>query len=256
MLFLDAADDYIRHIKHERKLATATIVMYVSWLRAYDAWLKGLGHDAPTVEAHFTSILLRRYQQDASERRLRPRSIRGMFFPLRGLGEYLLANKVIAENPVRALTMPKLDAAQRGVVSDEELSLLLGACERQLDKVRIALDRALLSVLIYTGVRASELLDMRLEDVNFAAGTLLIPRGKGNKSRLLYPPRECLDALREWYRVRPDADHDWVWRQDKARRLSIEALRIEIEHVKAIAGLRDATWIKPHGLRPRSPRDS
>jgi hypothetical protein len=48
----------------------------------------------------------------------------------------------------------------------------------------------------------------------------LIPRDKGNKSRLLHPSPECLNAPAGWLRIRPEADHDWSWPHNKARRLS------------------------------------
>jgi site-specific recombinase XerD len=250
MLFSDVTDDYLRCIAHERKVSPTTTACYKAWLHHFEKWLTDNDYPQPATLEQFTTPILRRYQQELSaERKYRPRTILGAFYPLRGMGDYLVQNRVISDNPVRHLTMPKKDAAVRKVVSQEEILQMLDVCDKQRNKTRIAYERALLCTLVYTGIRAAEFLDMRIEHVDVGARTLLIPNGKGSKSRLLYLTDECADALREWLRVRPAAKHDWVWFSDVRRRISVETLRRDLEDIKARAGLVHARWIQPHSIR-------
>lgn len=90
---------------------------------------------------------------------------------------------------------------------------------------------------------------MGIPDLDLNAQTLLIPCGKGSKSRLLYLTPECTETLRHWLRLRPGAKHDWVWRGNVERRISVDTLRRDLEDIKARASLSHARWIKPHSLR-------
>lgn len=250
MFFQDAAEDYLKFIALEKRYSARTVGTYKWWLSHYARFILESGYPAPVrVTDAFSTPLLRRFQQGLAERKLRSRTILAAFYGLRGLGDYLVTNKVLPANPVRDLTMPKKGAAERHTVSTQEIKKMLIACGLQRDKQRIAYERALLTTLALTGVRAQELLDMRLPDVRFDAKTLLVPHGKGDKARTLYPPDEWWQAMREWFALRPPCSHDWVWAQDRGRRISVETLRRDLEDIKARAGLSHATWIKPHALR-------
>lgn len=250
MFFLDALNEYLRHIDLERHYSPRTVATYKWWSHRYGRFVLESGYTAPlSLQDAFNTPVLRRFQQSLSEHKLKGRTILVAFYGLRGLGDYLVSQKYIEVNPVRDLTMPKKGAAERRIVSDEELKRLLVAVGLQRDKARIAYEGALLSTLIYTGVRAQELLDMRLPNINFDGKTLIIPHGKGDKSRILYPPDEWWLAMREWVALRPACNHDWIWVSNVSRRISVETMRRELEEIKARAGLSNANHIKPHSIR-------
>ena len=251
MQFNEAKIEYVSYIKTELKLAKTTCATYSSWLNHYSKWLVTQGQPNPTVADALKTATLRNYRKclDASGRR--PRTILGAFHPIKGMCVRLKEQKILRRNPMDGVTLPGKDAATRVKVTDDQVSALLGAVERQLNPDKVALSRALLSTLIYTGIRAQELCDLRMHDVNFQDLTLLVARGKGNKSRELYPPQEFWDAIKPWLAVRDKmgCDHDYVWAQTRTRRLSDDYVRRVIEELKAIAGLRDAVGLKPHGFR-------
>ncbi len=249
LLYADAAKDYLNCIRYERGLSSRTCEMYASWLHHYEKWLKENGSQQPTL-SEFSTPVLRRFLYTLSARKYRPRTIRGVFYPLRGLGDFLVENGVLDKNPVRALAMPKNDAAERPLVSTEEIAALLDAIERQHNPRQTALSRGLLSTLIFTGIRAGELLDLEVSHVSISEGTLLVAHGKGEKSRQLFPPPECLSALSEWLRIREkECTHPYLWAEDRGRRVGYEGLRRILEEVKSIAGLRGRDNIKCHSLR-------
>ena len=198
----------------------------------------------------FSTPVLRRYLYSLSARGLRPRTIHGLFDPLRGLGNFLVDNGVLTANPVLALKMPKKDAAQCLTISREEIAALLEALERQRDPRHTALSRAILHTLVFCGLRAQECLDLKVAHVSLDNKTLLVASGKGRKSRMLYPSPECLAALSEWLLVREaDCTHDWLWAEDRGRRVGYEGLRQMLEEIKCLAGLRDHANIKCHSIR-------
>jgi site-specific recombinase XerD len=251
MKLSDAVTDYVRHIKHERNLATTTCTHYASGLKGFLRWLaaNGYGED-PTLFDVLTVSVLRRYQYEKSRTGRRPRSIYTIFHPLRGLCEFLVQNGLLDANPTHDLTLPKKDAAIRLTVTDEEVRALLDACERLSTSRLIALSRALLSVLIYGGLRREEACSLHISDVNLSEKSLFVRSGKGSKSRRVYVCSDAVHALREWLAIREkDCQEDWLFMYDRARRVHHITIANMIETLKATAGLRDNPAIKPHSLR-------
>lgn len=250
MLLSNAIVDYIAYIRHEKGLSKLTVLHYQSNLRALLRWIKENGFgDAPEVDI-LTLPTLRRYLYQMSSRGLRPRSINTAFHGPRGLCVFLVENGALTENPMLKLTMPKKDAATRRTVSDDEITLLLDACERQSNPRQIAHTRAVLSALVYAGLRRAEVCDLFLGDVNLKENSLLVRQGKGQKSRKVFVCSDCIDALREWMAVREtDTKHNYLFSIDRNRRVHNQGLASIITNLKATAGLRDHTNILPHALR-------
>lgn len=245
----DVMEDYFQHIKVELGLSERTCVGYRSWGRHFLRWLTENVQPEPTLE-DFTTANLKRYLYYLAAGKRRPRTIRGAFFPLKGLGQFLVEMGALAEDPCAAIKLPKLDAARRELVTDDEVRALLAACDRQADRRKAALCRAIVSVLVFAGLRRSECLDLRVSDINLAEKSILVQQGKGMKSRVVYPHSECLAALRDWLALRPrECSHDYLFALDRSRRVHEVRLMKLLEEVKAIAGLAGHGNIKPHSLR-------
>jgi site-specific recombinase XerD len=242
-------DDYISYIQHEAGLAKSTYKSYNFWLNSFEKWVVENGYPEPQI-ADFTPTLLRRFLYALSGRGLRPRTIRGAFHPLKGLSAHLVRVGANATDVSKGVVLPKKDAAIRLTVSDEEIELLLDATQRHRDPKRRAFDLALISVLVYGGLRRQELIDLEIGDINLAEGSILVRAGKGSKSRKVFVHEEATNALRDWMALRPvDARHSYLFALDTNRRIAHEGLRLRLEDIKARAGLAGAPNIKPHSLR-------
>lgn len=250
MKLTDCITDYLNHIRYERGLSKITCLHYQCWLRHFSDWLAESGYPTPNLEDVFTLPVLRRYQYHKAREGARPRTVHSAFHSLRGLGEFLVANAVLTENPAKQLTLPKKDAARRLLVTDADVVALLDACERLRTPRQMALSRAILSVLCYGGLRREEVCNLRIDDVNLSDKSLLVRSGKGGKSRKVFVCKEAVNALREWLAVREkDCQADWLFMFDRKRRIHHDGIATLLETVKAIAGLRDNEAVKPHSLR-------
>lgn len=249
MRLADVTKDYLSYIRTERGLSYNTHKTYQTSLHHFHAWLEQNGYPDPGLDT-FTLPILRRFLYALAGRNCRPRTIHGYFHGIRGLGEFLVAQGVFHENPARAVTLPKKDAAQRRTVSDTEVAQILQACERRRSPRQIAIARAMISVLVYGGLRRQELLDLRVTDVSLSEQSILIRRGKGSKSRRIYLCQDATSALQEWLALRPkDCRHDYLFALDTNRRIHHNGLQSLLAELKAIAGLRDHDNIQPHSLR-------
>jgi integrase/recombinase XerD len=258
MLVSDAVRDYLSYIINERGLSIHTRRCYQTQLGHFQRWAADNGYPDPTAEC-LTTAVLRRFQYSLSARGLRPRSIHGYFDALDSLCTFLVANGAIPDNPTKALTLPKKDAAIRNVVTEPELMALVEAVERiRKERTRI-MARAVLYTFLYSGLRRAECCDLKVDDINLKERSILVRCGKGSKSRKVFACDECIGALREWLAVRTtgpgfagegrECNHDWLWAYNWERRLCGESLVNLIEEIKTIAGFADRKHIKPHSLR-------
>lgn len=79
------------------------------------------------------------------------------------------------------------------------------------DTVRGALDQAWFLTLTYTGVRLSELLNIRLSDLDFTGGRLFVIGGKNGHERVIYLAPALTSALAHYLTLRPVSDDDHLW---------------------------------------------
>jgi site-specific recombinase XerD len=113
--FDDVCRDFVYHIKHERGLSASSVAGYSSWLKHFQKWCEEAGVGSDQLADCFNTPVLRRYLYWLSGRGLRPRSIWSAFFPLRGLGVFLIENGLLTENPTLAIKLPKKDKSTFGL---------------------------------------------------------------------------------------------------------------------------------------------
>jgi integrase/recombinase XerC len=197
----EAIRDYLDYARYEAGHSAKTLKCYQTRQREFERWLAEQGFSDPPID-EITTELIRRFSYSLSARKLRPRTIRSAMGAVRALFPYLVAQGALRYDLSRKVTLPKLDAAERRLVDDDDLQKLLEAAGRQLSVFRCTRDRGMLAVLIYCGLRRQELLDLRLTDLNLETRSLLVQQGKGKKSRVVPLCQEAIPPLREWLAMR------------------------------------------------------
>lgn len=249
MNLTDLVESYNRHVIEAKLLAASSREGYTSWCRAYCRWVEVETGQTPTVE-HFSVHYLRRYKGSITGR-FANNTIRGVCHGLRHFGNWLVSEHILPKNPAMEVEQPKKKPGKRLLVSTEEVTAVLAACDRIANPRRAALARAIVSTLIYAGPRRSELTAMKLADLDLRARQkqITIPHGKGDKFRVIPICDECADNILRWIRLRGECRLDNLFMLDVARRVSDGTLRTILEEVKAIAGYPCAPNILPHSLR-------
>ena len=251
MFLKDAVEEYLLYLQHERSGSHNTLKSYAGSLQRFANWLAANGTPNPPV-VEITTLLARRYLYHLSEQGLRPRTRLRHWAAIRSLFTMLTEREVFSENPLAKIALPKKDPARRLLVSDEELIQVIEAAGSQRIAWRAARDQAVLAILIFTGLRRTEVLDLRLQDVDLGRSMLYVAHGKGDKARWVPLCREAKEYVETWLTFRPPAMHDWLWAYGQARRLSANGLAGTLESAKQSAGLGGAENIKPHSIRHRA----
>lgn len=101
---------------------------------------------------------------------------------LKAFYKYLVLEKEISDNPTEFLEAPKLGRKLPDILSIEEIEKIINSLD--LSKAEGQRNRAVLELLYGSGLRVSELINLKLSEVDFKNNILLIT-GKGNKQRLV-----------------------------------------------------------------------
>lgn len=155
---------------------------------------------------------------------------------------------VRARNPMARIPEPKGAPKRTEILSDDQLRALVDACKgRDFNAVR---DMAIIRVLLDCGLRRSELVGMKLHDVDLDAQTILV-LGKGQKERLVAFGTKTSEALRTYLRYRRrhrDARLEELWLVGKPHRGALEGSGVAqlLRRRAAKAGVPN---VHPHKLR-------
>jgi site-specific recombinase XerD len=172
--------------------------------------------------------------------------VHACFRPLRTLLLWVESEEIMPpgwKNPIRKVKAPKLAVQPIEPIALEDVRALAQTCGLGFSGVR---DKAMILGLLDTGARAQEFLNLNLEDVDLAAGSLLIRRGKGSKPRMAFLGRKTLRAVRAYIRLRHDTNPAF-WVSVHGDRMTYAALRCLLRRRAHAAGLRSIP--SPHDFR-------
>ncbi|MBS1227540.1 MAG: tyrosine recombinase XerD [Proteobacteria bacterium] len=175
----------------EDGLAKASLSSYRSDLLHFSNWLGE--QQLPALCAADEASLMRFVA--ALSQTLRASSQARYISTLRRFYRYLLARGRIGADPMLKIAMPVKPSRLPKVLSEAQVEALLAAPE--LDASLGLRDRAMLETLYATGLRVSELVGLKLHEVNFEMGVIRV-FGKGSKERLVPLGEEAIDWLRRY----------------------------------------------------------
>jgi integrase/recombinase XerD len=187
-----AIQQFLDHLKVERELTPATIQAYGGDLARFALFASGRKLSAA---AAVRSMDVLDFLVHLTENKLSARSQARRLITLRQLFKFLKAERVIPIDPTEDIDLPRYGRKLPDFLSIEEVDSLLAAPDRR--TVRGTRDAAMLETLYATGLRVSELVKLRLRDVNFDAG-YLVTLGKGRKERLVPVGEAALASIRTY----------------------------------------------------------
>lgn len=186
---------YLHHCRTEKGLSQNTLEAYRQDLAKFGEFCP----DAPLESVNLQT--LRSYLDHLRSRTLSPRSIARQVTTLRGFFSFLAEEGLTEGNAAELLSAPKTGSSLPKYLNFGTVDRLIDAPAA--DNGTGARDHAMLELLYATGLRVSELIHLRLADLDELSGVLRVT-GKGNKQRLVPVGRQALTAVEEYVRdLRP-----------------------------------------------------
>jgi len=234
-------------LRADRKSET-TLKTYSDGVRFYLAWC------AEQQAAPLERGSIRGWVAALLDKGNQPATARARQLAVRRFTSWLAEEGEIPADPFLGIKAPKLDTKVIEPLTDDELRALLKACTppkgaTAAEMLRHRRDEAILRLMLETGARAGEVVAIERADVDAAAGTAIIRRGKGGKGRVVpFGPYTAL-ALDRYMRLRTHhrlASSPALWLGDRGKGFTYDALH------QALAGRATAAGIvgfHPHKMR-------
>lgn len=229
----------------ERGLSSNTLAAYRADLVALARWLAARHVALPkTGRADLMDFIAARVHGGA-----RPRSTARQLSSFRRFFRYLIREALIAEDPTAQIAMPKIGRSLPRSLSEAEVEALLAA-PAVADPLGHR-DRTMLEVLYATGLRVSELVHLKLGQVNMNQGVIRV-LGKGNRERLIPLGEEAMRWLKTFIDgaradILLDRSTDFLFPTRRGDRMTRQAFwHIIKRYARKAAVDRD---LSPHTLR-------
>jgi integrase/recombinase XerD len=240
------AELYADYLNFERGLSPLTVRAYVRELERFVDFAVERGRlDSSSV----TSEDIRDYVFRLGDLGLAPTSVRRAQSALRTYFGFLLEEGTLQSDPTEGIQSPRVGRPLPKVLDEADVSALLEA--PRLDSSMYWRDRAILEFLYATGVRVSELVGLRLSDLDLEEGLCTV-FGKGAKERMVPLGRPACVALSRYLsEVRPTlekgAGAGRVFLNQRGRPLSRTSVWKIVKDASQLAGIEGE--VSPHVLR-------
>lgn len=239
-------DSFINFLQHEKRYSPHTVISYQNDLSQFTDFLAAEYElDKPLEVNHFH---VRSWMVRLMEAGISPRSINRKLSTLKSYFKYLLKRELVKINPTLKIVAPK--TSKRLPVYVERINM-----EELFEKVAFkegyagARDRMVLDILYCTGMRLSELLNLKESDIDLIKRELKV-LGKGNKERIIPFDRNLEQSIREYLEVKHAAFGEstpYILLTDKGQQMYPKFVYNLVKHFLSLVTTVDKR--SPHVLR-------
>src|SRR5574337_2195793 len=191
---LEQIETYLLYLQAERAASPHTLKNYAIDLQQFRAFLR-TGRETPWNPAEVDSLAIRAFVADLHRRGIARSSIARKLATLRSFFRYLCREGIVAANPARLVSTPKLPKRLPAYLTVDEVDRLLAPVGGQ--DLPGARDLAILELFYASGIRLSELTGLDVRDVDMR-GALVRVTGKGGKERIVPVGSKAIAALRRY----------------------------------------------------------
>lgn len=234
--------DYIDYLKYEKNLSPRTIEKYKYSLIVFEKYMLNKNINLFDVTQYDIMDFLTNYFKDkgVSSKTNSITSINNFYI-------YLVKDKRININPCENIDRPKMKKRLPDVLTVNEVDKLLDIPLHTKEDYR---DKAILEVLYATGIRISELTNLKMQDVDFTNKVVRV-FGKGSKERIVPINKYALKYLGMYLDIRGSFLKgkltDYIFLNSKGEAISRESFGLELNKIVKKQGLNKK--VTPHMLR-------
>ncbi len=237
----DFLKEFLTYLQVEKGLARHSLESYQRDLNRLQTWASKNNKQLSDL----TRADLRKWIASLSREGLAPTSIARAVSATRGFFKFLMLDGHIKHHPAEDLDTPQRFAYLPRFLTEDEINRLFAAPDVSTeDGIR---DRAVLEIMYASGLRVSELVNLKVADVDLLAG-LIVCHGKGNKERRVPVGKSAIHWLQQYAAVKAgygkqSSPHLFVYRGRPFTRQLAWAM---IKRHAQKAGIKN---VSPHTLR-------
>lgn len=239
--------NYLDFLRLEKNLSPHSLTSYKFDFNKYRTFLihSGVKNASGVTEGHISQFLITLHR-----RKLSPRSIARTLSAIRGFHRYLLGEEEVKNDPTQIVDTPKQERVLPEVLSISEVDEILKQPDTS-DRLGIR-DRAILETLYATGVRVSELANLKQANLMFDDGLIAVI-GKGSKERIIPIGRSAQQWIEKYqkqsrvYLTKGGKSQDYLFLSVRCTKLTRDMIRKLVEKYTSAAGIKKN--VHPHTFR-------
>lgn len=200
------------YLRRERRLSEHTVLNYLNDVRQFERWLELRGVEAGRCLERATRDDLQAYIVQRMAEGLSARATQRKVFALRTFYRLLVDEELVTDNPTRGVPLPKAQQTLPKCLSASDVEKVVRWMDTandvhgQLCPLR---DKAIMLTLFASGLRASELIHVKMADLDLQNGFVKVWNGKGGKDGIVPLSPPAIEALTTYIReVRAKHDPD------------------------------------------------
>ena len=243
-------DDYSVYLRLERSLSVNSINAYCSDIDKLYDFLNSSGNKTGISTLEGVNIeLLNAFIVEESSKKLSKRSQSRVISALKSFYNFLEIEGVVKKSQAELLDSPKITPYIPIILSVSEIEKILASVDLSLPEGHR--NRAMIEVLYSCGLRATELITLKISDLFFKEGFIRVT-GKGSKQRLVPIGGPAIDSVQFYMKIRKagpidEKNEDILFLNRRGKNLTREMLFLIVKKQAATAGVEKN--ISPHTFR-------
>lgn len=237
-------ESFLKYLTQERRYSKKTVEAYQEDLKTYYLFLD----EKKISYQKITNDEIRRFLKYLNSKKYSKNTISRLLSTLRHYYNYLITQKIVFKNPFKVIRNPKKDKRMPNFLQYDELEKIINSIELT-DEFNIR-NRLIIELLYATGLRVSELSNLKIADFNFKTKEIRVI-GKGSKERIVffgeYANEVLLLYLKEARPKLSKQSNEYLLLNKNGTKLSTRGIELVIE--KVIKELSIKHHISPHTLR-------
>jgi len=234
-------DKFLSYLKNEKRYSPLTVSAYTTDLTQFYNFIKAQ-YELTRIEG-VTHGLVRSWIVDMIDSGISTRSVNRKITTLKSYYKFLLREGVVEKNPMLKILPPKTSKKLPVFVEKSSMDELLDVVEFD-EGEKGSRDRLIILLLYSTGIRLSELINLRVSDIDFNKETLKI-LGKGKKERVLPFSQSLGNEMKAYLDTAHPAE--WLFCTDKGKKLYAKLVyRIVNSYLRKVTTISKKS---PHVLR-------
>jgi integrase/recombinase XerD len=239
-------EEFINYLAVERGLADNTLLAYRRDLNKYSAYLgkRGIKEAGRVKRDHISDFMY-----DQKKKKLTANSICRSLAAIKMFHRFLVRERLVAEDPTHLIDTPKIWKKVPDVLATAQIESMINTVKgKGWQAVR---DKAILELFYASGMRVSELLNLKVDSVNLELGYVRCI-GKGSKERIIPIGRRACEAVEKYCRTArkklvKDKTIMFLFLSRLGKKISRQSIWKIIKNCAKKAKIK--TEIKPHTLR-------
>lgn len=237
-------EKYLDYLKVVKKYSNKTILSYYDDLIEYNEFLGNNFKNILNIDIDIT----KEYLKYLYERGINKNSISRKLSSIRGFYNYLVKEEILTSSPFNSIPNPKKDLYLPKFLNDKELNKIFSVCSENTSSDER--DTLIIELLYATGIRVSELVNIKVKDIDRTNKSIKV-LGKGDKERIVlynnHTSRALDIYLNDAYHIFNKKNSEYLILNHNGGKLSDRYVRMIIDKLVRKANLD--IKISPHTIR-------